>query len=207
MALEDILRKIRAEAEAEAEAVLRGAQGERDRMLEEANGRAKAAAERILSAGRARAEEAKRKELATASVEVRRIVLEAKQKVLDDVFEQALNRLAGLPDAQYRELLAGFAADGAASGKEEIVVSRRDRERLGEDFPDLVSRRLRETRNLPGELRFSPRARPLRGGLILSAGDIELNMSFERTLASLRESLEPQVASLLFQEASPEAPR
>jgi vacuolar-type H+-ATPase subunit E/Vma4 len=39
----------------------------------------------------------------------------------------------------------------------------------------------------------------MRGGLILQAGDIEINCSFERTLALLQDALEPEIATLLFE--------
>jgi V/A-type H+-transporting ATPase subunit E len=201
MALDDILRKIKADAQAEADAILSAAHAERERVLQEAGRRAQAAAQRIEATGRTRADEAKRKDLATANVEVRRIVLEAKRQVLNEVFERALDRLGDLPDGEYRELLAGLAAQGALSGSEQIVVSQRDRERLGDGFPAMVNQLL-QARGLPGNLSYSQRTRALRGGLVLSAGDIEMNMSFERTLASLRESLEPEVATTLFSEGS-----
>ena len=201
MALDDILRKIKADAQAEADAILSAAHAERARVLQEAGNRAQAAARRVEATGSARADEAKRKELATANVEVCRMVLQAKQQVLNEVFERAVDGLGDLPDGEYRELLAGLAAQGALSGSEQIVVSQRDRGRLGEGFPVIVNRLL-QARGLPGNLSYSERTRPFRGGLVLSAGDIEMNMSFERTLASLRESLEPGVAAMLFSEGS-----
>lgn len=203
MALDDILRKIKADAQAEAEAVLRAAHAERERVLTEARERARAVAEQIRSPGKVRAEDARRKELAMAGLEARRIVLEAKQRILDGAFEAALERLSSLPDEQYRELLAGLVAQGAQTGAEEIIVSPEDRARLGEDFPELAGRRL-EAGGLPGKLRYASRTRPLRGGLILASEDVDINMSFERTMATLRGSIEPEIARLLFDGPEPE---
>jgi V/A-type H+/Na+-transporting ATPase subunit E len=197
MALEDILRKIIEEAQAQAGEILQAAEADRQRVLGEGSTRAQAAAAKIEAAGRAAAEEARRKALSGASVEARRLVLSTKQELLTQVFEQAVQRLVDMPDAQYRALLADLAARAAQSGTESVIVSDQDRSRLGEEFLVLANQRLAE-RGLPGQLSFSPDVRPLRGGLILGSGDIESNCSFERTLASLRDDLEPEVASMLF---------
>lgn len=197
MALEDILRKIKADAEAEAAAILAEARAKRDSILAQGKARAEAAAERTRTAGQVAAEEARRRELATASVEVRRVVLSAKQEVLEQVFGQALARLADMPDEQYRELLADMAARAAVTGEERVIVSSRDRGRLDDAWLATVNSRVAQ-RSMPGRLTFAAQTREMRGGLVLQSGDVEVNCSFERTLASLQDNLEPQIAAMLF---------
>jgi V/A-type H+-transporting ATPase subunit E len=197
MALEDILRKIKGDAAAEAERILAEARGERERMLAAGKAKAQAAADRIRASGQALAQDTRRRELATASVEVRRVVLSAKQQVLGEVFERALTDLANLPDAEYRGLLADLAIRAAGTGREQVIVSARDRARLDNAWLADVNARL-AARGLEPALTFAPASRALRGGLILQAGDVEINCTFERTLAALREQLEPEVAAMLF---------
>lgn len=132
------------------------------------------------------------------------MLLSAKQEMLEQVFEQALEGLTLLPDAEYSALLADMAARAAVTGGEEVVVSPRDRQRLGDGFLAGANERL-AARGLPGRLTFAAGTRPLRGGLILSSGDIEMNCSFERTLASLRDDLEPVIAAMLFEGRHQEA--
>lgn len=206
MALEDILRKITGEAQAQAQEVLRSAQAERARLVAEAGLRAKASVEKIEAAGKSAADEARRKELSTASVEVRRTLLSAKQEVLTQVFEQALDSLSALPEAEYRTMLARLAAGAAATGAEQVVVSPRDRQLLGDEFLALANEGL-AARGLPGRLSYAAGTRNLRGGLILTSGEIEINCSFERTLASLRDDLEPLIAAMLFEGIEQEAAR
>lgn len=199
MALEDILRKIKQDADDEAAAILAEARSRHDQILAEGRARAEAAAERIRSAGVIAAEEARRRELATASVEIRRLVLSAKQQVLEQVFAAALARLADLEEEPYRQLLGDLALRATASGKEQVLVSPRDRARLDDSWLAQVNSRLKE-RGLPAELKFADQTRDLQGGLILKAGDIETNCSFERTLALLQDSIEPEIAAMLFAE-------
>lgn len=200
MALEDILRKIRQDAEAEAAAILAEAQAQKEAALAQGKARAESAAERIGAAGMAAAEEARRRELASASVEVRRLVLSAKQDALEQVFDQALTRLADMGDREYGQLLSRLAAEAAATGDELIIVSARDRGRLGEEWLAATNAKV-EQRGLPGKLAFADGTRDIRGGLVLQSGDVEVNCSFERTLASLRDGLEPMIAAMLFEPA------
>jgi len=197
MALEDILRKIREDGEAEARQIVEAAQAERARILEAARDRGEAASTRLLAAGEAAAGEIRRKELSTAGVEARRMALTAKQEVLAGVFEAALGRLERMPDTEYRQLLADLAFDAAQTGDERVQVSDRDAVRLGGDWLDTVNSRL-TAKGLPGKLQFSEGRASIRGGLILQGANVEVNCSFERTLASLRDQLEPEVAVLLF---------
>ena len=201
MALEDILGKIKADAEAEAAKIAAAAGAERARLLEAAAARAAQATESLRLAGQAAAEDARRRELATAGVEARRVVLSAKQEVLESVFDRALHQLAEMPDGEYRQLLAAIADRAAVTGDERVVVSVRDRARLGDDWLKLANERL-TSRGLPGRLTYASSTRPLRGGLILLAPDADFNCSFERTLSSVRDNLEPAVAVLLFEPAA-----
>jgi len=204
MALEDILRKIKGEAIAEAERIQAEARAEQERLLAAGQAKAQEVGDRIRSAGQALAQDTRRRELATASVEVRRVVLSAKQEVLSEVFERALTQLADLPDDEYRALLAELAVRAAVTGREQVAVSARDRSRLDDQWLAEVNAKL-AARGLEPGLTFSGATRNLRGGLVLLAGDIEINCSFERTLAAVREQLEPEVAAMLFPDAVEEA--
>ncbi len=200
MALEDILRKIQEDAEAEAAEIIAAARAESDTILAQGKARAQSVADRIEATIQASAEEARRRELATASVEIRRIVLAAKQEMLAKVFAEALRQLVDMPDNEYRELLSDLAARASITGDEILHVSARDLERLGSDWVALVNERVK-ARGLPARLTLSDRPRDIRGGVILQSGNIENNGSFERTLESLRENIEPEIASMLFAEA------
>lgn len=197
MALEDILRKIREDGEAEARKILDAAQVERAGILEAARDRGEAASTRILAAGEAAAGEIRRKELSTAGVEARLMALTAKQEVLGGVFDAALDRLEQMPDTEYRQLLADLAVNAAQTGDERVQVSERDAARLGGEWLEAVNSRL-TAKGLRGNLQYAERRASIRGGLILQGTNVEVNCSFERTLASLRDQLEPEVAALLF---------
>ena len=96
-------------------------------------------------------------------------------------FVAALNQLSELPDEEYVGLLAGLAAEASSTGREEVILSQKDRARYGKQVVTQANERLGD-----GHLTLSVQTRPIRGGLILSDGDVEVNCTFETLVRLLR---------------------
>ena len=56
----------------------------------------------------------------------------------------------------------------------------------------------RPTRGCDGHLTLSVQTRPIRGGLILSDGDVEVNCTFETLVRLLRGEMDRTVVEVLF---------
>lgn len=180
----------------------------------------------ILTRGeKAAAERLERLESA-AGLERRKLELAAKQQVLGEAFEQALDNLCSLPEQEYIDLLAALAARAAVSGKERLIFSERDRARVGKQvvmaanellvkdavpaLPDslgegkvgaFLDKMLQNTAAKvtgTGLLTLSEQTRPIRGGFVMSDGEVEVNCAFETLVRMQRERLEKEVADILF---------
>ena len=103
-----------------------------------------------------------------------------------------------MPEADYVDFLAREAGNAALTGREEIILSPADRERLGEKVV-AAANALAAKRGLPGELKLSDKARPIAGGVVLRQGDIEVNCTLDSLLELSRGSLDAEVARILFQ--------
>ena len=79
-----------------------------------------------------------------------------------------------------------------ARGGEELILSSRDRESLGDGFLRKVNERL------PGTITLSEETREMAGGFVLRTPEIEINESFEERIRSLRDEMEAEVARKLF---------
>lgn len=163
---------------------------------------------KIIAEGESRAQELKNEALAEAEknvqallkrarskaeLEKRRALLQARRKLVDQVIDQALDRLCSLPAEDKIEIyLKTLQAvdDGRAEG--EIVLAARD-QHLGQTIADHFSGRLKIS-TVPGS--FS-------GGVILRKGQIAENMSLEMIARKNRSELVQVAAQYLF--ASPEA--
>lgn len=196
MALEDILRRIRADSEASSEEILEEARRRAESIKKEAEDRANALREEILKQGRAKAQERRDRVLTIAALERRKSLLEAKQEGIRTALQRALSSFVDMPVEEYKALIKGMLLE-AASGTEEVIVSPRDHELLDDAFFREVNEAL-EKAGKPGQLALSAETRPMSGGVILASGQVEKNLSFDMTLSLIQDDLEPEVARILY---------
>lgn len=197
MPLEDIIAKIKAKASGEAAEILSKAQDQAQRIIAEAQTKASREAEKILET--ARTDAARVEALAKAFVEAqkRQMVLEEKQKLLSAVFDESLRRLSSMPPEEYRNMLTALLMD-CADGDEEVLISGKDAQVLGEGFIEHVNDKLRNL-GRDGRLTLRIAEADLGGGVILRKGGIARNLTFPALLKVMRDELEIDVARVLFQ--------
>ena len=135
--IEKITARIEADAKAEVAEILREAEEKaaaiREQYKAQAASEAKAAEAEGKEAARRQAERLE----SAAHMEAKKRMLAAKQECLDAAFEQAKKKLLALPDDQYADLLARMAVRAAKTGREEIILNAKDRDRVG---PQVVAK-------------------------------------------------------------------
>lgn len=161
-----------------------------------------------------------------AEMEAKKRILAAKQALIDKAFAKAGEALRGMEEDEYVELLAKLAARSSKTGREEIILSESDRERVGSKVVSRANALLAQASapSLPDELKDSgvgkviakvvtganallqgtamltlaDEVREMEGGLILRDGKVEVNCAFETQLRILRETMAADVAKALF---------
>lgn len=184
--LDAIISRIKADAQDEARRYEQAAEKEAD----EIKAKSKADCEMITKAaeeevagqvddlvGRARS---------MAGLEERKALLAARQDLLGEILDMALQQLAQLPDKEkisfYRNLIR---RSGLAKG--ELILNAADRELGAEILADLDS-----------ALQLSEAAGTFTGGLVIRDGLIEENMTLESLLRMNQAELVALAASFLF---------
>ena len=224
--IEKLPARLPADAQAEAAEILRAA---REKAAESRAGyEAQAGREAAAAAqSRERAVQQRLERLESAAeMEARRQLLAAKQDCIDEAFARAKAELLALPEDQYAKLLAKLAAKASQTGREEILLSPRDRERVGTKVVAQANALLAQAAapDLPEELQasragsviakvvtgasallqgtamltLSDETRDIEGGLILRSGHVEINCAFETQLRMLRETMAAEIAAVLF---------
>ena len=191
--IEKITARIKKDAGTEAEAIRR--EGE-ERAASIRAGYKAQAEENAKAAAQAGKEAAKRQEerlVSAAQMDAKKLLLAAKQACIDEAFDKAQSKLLALPDGEYAELLAKLAVKAAKTGKEEILLSAKDRKRVGEQVVKKVNELCKD-----GAMTLSKETRDMEGGLILREGSVEVNCAFETELRVLRESMAAEIAAILF---------
>ncbi len=224
--IDKITGKIAQDVQEEIDALLDGARRDAAEIAARYDAMARKESEDILARGRRSAEERVERLASVAQLEARKLILGAKQEALSAAFDKALDDLLNLPEAQYVALLANLCARAARTGREEVIFSQKDRTRYGKQVVtqanEILARQVAP--KLPGELAGSKagalldkvvtgasallagtgmltlaeESRPIKGGLILSDGDVEVNCTFETLVRLQRDEMASEVAKVLF---------
>ena len=122
-------------------------------------------------------------------------ILAAKQAIIEEMLAAAHKELLAKPDEAYfawmEQLLSRFVTDRAG----EIYVSKRDLERMPDDFPAKIEKTAQEK---GGSLVLKKEPREIDGGFVLVYGGVEENCSAGALFASQRDELADKVHAMLF---------
>ena len=196
--IEQITERIKADIKAEAEALLEKARNQAQDIQADFDKRQQEAYWQKLNEGTKAAEIRVERITSMAELEAKKQLLAQKQELVSRAFDQALKKLAGLPEEQYVSMLAGFAAKGAATGNEQLIFSQRDRAAVGKKVCVAANEKL-TAQGKPANLTMAEQARPMAGGVIVTDGSIDINFSLEALVASGRDEMTAQVARILFE--------
>lgn len=194
---EKIIGKILEDARLQAEANLNRAKEEAANIIKSASDDAEAKKKQIIEKAELEAVEVKKRLIAVAELEARKQKLQAKQEVVDEAFDLALQKLNNLPDIEYQSILVEMISNSIQTGKEEVLLSESDKKRLSPGFIEELNKKLTD-KGVAANLKISDEHRNINGGFILKSGDIEINNSFEAIIRMNRDDIETEVIKALF---------
>ena len=225
--IEKITAKIAQDAQAEISQLMAETDQKVQAVRANAAAQARQEANDIVEKGRAAASERLERLSSASQMERRKLELAAKQEVLGEAFALALERLCSLPEKEHIALLTKLALEAASSGKEQLIFSQKDRNKVGKQVVMAANEALVKERapGLPeemskskvgafvdklvhntaaivtgaGMLTLAEETRDIRGGFIMVDGDVEINCAFDTLVRLQREQMEKKVADTLFQ--------
>lgn len=192
--IEKIIERIAADAQAEMDAILAEARAKADAIGADYAKQAEKVASDVVNKGELAAKEREERLVAMADMERRKALLGAKQEMLTKAFDLALEKLCALPDEEYIKLLASLIVKASRTGQEAVILSQKDRTRVGKAVVTAANDALPN-----GRLTLSEQTRPIKGGLILSDGKVDTNCSFETLVRMEQEHIAGEVAAALFE--------
>lgn len=196
MGLSDIIRKIEEKSRREADGILSSAREEAERKIATARSEGEVLIKQKREDTLKRIASIEKTARGRGEMKARQIVQRTKAELIDEVLEKCLRELQKMPAADYRQFLLELILSHAR-GDEELILEETDKERLGADFPRVVSEKVRERTGMTGlKVTFEPA--PLGGGFLLRSGGVELDSTFPAIMKSMRDSLELFLAGFLF---------
>jgi len=194
-----IKERILEEAQEEKEKIIANANAQAKDIVKQYEQKAKEIRDDILDKAGKTAEEKKRRILSMVQLENRKALLQAKQQIIDEVFEKAKASLQKMPDEKYQNLIANMLISSDLTGNEEIIISEHDKNRITPDFIKKINNTLIGM-GKQGNLRISKTSGHMIGGFILKSQDLEINSTFDSLINMEREELETEIAKILFEE-------
>lgn len=193
--LDTILESIRKDGQESADAILQKAKQEADEISARGLEDAQLRREEILRDAPQQAQDAADRVLSSAHREQRRILLTARQALIQETLEAAESSLFDLSDEEYFTVLLGLAAKRALPQKGELVLGSRDFARMPANF----AKKLQEALPQGAELTVAEKPNPaIDGGFLLLYGGIEENCTFRALFDDKREELQDLTNQILF---------
>lgn len=141
-------------------------------------------------------EEEARRLMREAELEMRLRLLQTKQELIHDAFEQAMVTLAEMPETEKAALYQELLLAAVESGEETVAVSTAEKGLWQRIISQVNQELVKKGRS--GKLQLRPEPAPIKGGFLLIGTNYEVNASLESIVADLEERYFPEVAGILF---------
>ncbi len=192
-----LVDKIIKDAEVKSNEMLSIAAEEKRKIISQKEASAKSERESIIRKANSEAAARKDRIISSASLKIRNMKLEAKQKLISRVLTEAAMQLKELPKEKYLIFVKDSIMALQLNGDETIIVSQKDSEIINIDFISELNNLL-ISQGKVGKLKVNSSLKSLSGGFIVERHGIEINYTFEALLEYFRDELEQDIASILF---------
>lgn len=191
MALSDIKKRIEADAKNEAEEILEKAK----KQVEEIHKNSDEEKKKLQIEYDRKLEKEKpaifERRKIVARLDVQKMKLGAKRKVIDQVFRSALESLQNMKTAEYEDFVKNLLMEASGEGGGTVLPGREE--------PVITREWITKFNEANGaKIELSEERLPTRGGFIYRRQDVDINCTFPVLLDNLREDLEAEIVKSLF---------
>lgn len=194
--LEKILEHIKGDADAEVNKILSQAKSEAELIIEEAKLEGKKKVLLMEEKANSDYEALIKKGESAAKLKEKRMILESKQEVIEEMIEASRDSLTKSPNNEYFEIILKMVGKYALNEEGQLLFSKSDLDRMPKDFIKKLNNVLEDKKG--AVLTISDKTIPIDGGFIIKYGEVEVNCSFEALFLAARETLQDKVGALLF---------
>ena len=194
--LDNIVKEIETEALAEAQAIKTMAEAEAEEILQDAKKTANEEVAKIEEATKRKIETIKDSNASAVEQQQRQSLLQAKQRMLNETLQKAMESLLAMPVKEYFDLCKRLAVLNAEEGEGVLFFCKDDLKQMPASFEKELAGSLPAGKTI----KISKETKEINGGFILQYGFVEQNCSFSALFAERREEFLDAVAPILFAE-------
>jgi V/A-type H+-transporting ATPase subunit E len=196
MAIEDILKKIGQKNQKDIEHIKKEAFEKCKQIKKETEGEIKELKEKSKNEAKTSVASLKEHMLQEARLKIAKGILETKSDILDEIFEEALQKLGNLSTQEYLTWMEEMLLKVVEPGENEIILPKEVMKKQDiEKFLKRVNERLKSR----SCIKLSKETREIGGGFILKRQRKEINSSFKSLLEEKLNSLRIKISQLLFE--------
>ncbi len=192
--IEKIIEKIRQESLEKCNSIIAEAKREGNEIIAEAKTKAQKKAEEVIEKGRIEAARKDAMAKSAAETVTKTRYLEVKNAIVNDIIAAAYEKIEAMESEEYFALLLSLCEKNAVNGEGVMYLSKRDLERVPEDFEESVNSLIYEK----GAVRLSKEPKEIENGFVLVYGEMEVNCTFRAIFDEKHDLLRDELCRELF---------
>ncbi|HCD71116.1 V-type ATP synthase subunit E [Thermovirga lienii] len=191
MSLQDIKKKIEAEAQQEAKEILERAKKEAEKIKEQTEEEIKKIKDQYDKKLSAEKPEIFRRKKVVANLEIKKMELGSERYLVDLAFEKAVEQLSNMDKEKYSQFMSVLLEKAAGDGSGTLLVGENE---------DVITKEWVEgfNKSHKASIVLGKQHINTAGGFILNKDKVDVNCTFEALVKSLREDIEVNVFNKLF---------
>lgn len=195
--IEKITDKILSDAQQQVAVIVADAKEEAAKVIASYQATAAEKKQKMVEVAEAQAAEQERRMISSAELDARKAILAKKQALIARAFDAVKEKITTMDEASYIDFLCTLAAQSVIDGKEEVVLSAENSQKIGQKVVDGANKILQQAGKV-GELTLSKETRPMGAGLLLKGRDLEVNCTLDTVISLLKDELSLEVAAALL---------
>lgn len=192
--LNNLTSKILKDAEAKKAVILSDAENEKNKILSKKQKEASSVEKTMLEKAEREAASRKERIISGAQLHARNEKLEAKQKVISEVFEISVEELSSCSDDDLKGFIKEVILNTEFEGEQNLILNADGKKVIDDAFVAEINKVL----DGKAVIKIDENTRDFKGGFILEKNGIEINNTFEALVGSIKDDLSLEVAKMLF---------
>lgn len=192
--LNNLTSKILQDAEAKKAVILSDAENEKNKILSKKQQEASSVEKTMLEKAEIEAASRKERIISGAQLHARNEKLEAKQKVISEVFETSVKELSNCSGEDFKGFVKEVILNTEIEGEQNLILNAEGKKVIDDAFVAEINKAL----DKKAVIKIDENTRDFRGGFILEKDGIEINNTFEALVSSIKDDLSLEVARVLF---------
>ncbi|WP_294153186.1 V-type ATP synthase subunit E family protein [uncultured Clostridium sp.] len=192
--LSNLTSKILKDAEDKKAVILSDAENEKNKILSKKQEEAGRVEKTMLEKAEREAASRKDRIISGAELHARNEKLEAKQKVIKEVFETSVKELSNCSAEDLKGFVKEVILNTEIEGEQHLILNANGKKAIDEAFVAEINEKLGKK----AVIKLSDETGKFEGGFILERNGIEINNTFEALVGSLKDDLSLEVARVLF---------